>query len=108
MAHASHFILLLRSRLEEGWGHLRDEELLAKAHEMGRFVLTHDSDFGTLAVFLRRPAAGIIFLRPGGRVPDEVVTDLEDLMKKDIDWTVPVIVVYREGHFRIRKLGTDS
>ena len=96
------------SALEEGLGHSRDEELLATAHAMNRFILTHDSDFGSLAVFIKQPSAGIIYLRPGGRVPNEVMTDLEDLMKKDIDWTKPIILVYREGYFRIRRLDTDQ
>ena len=40
----------IRSAREEGWGALTDSQILAQAHAMGRFVLTHDSDFGTLAV----------------------------------------------------------
>ncbi len=38
------------SARDEGWGDLTDSQILAQAHAMGRFVLTHDSDFGTLAV----------------------------------------------------------
>lgn len=42
------------SAREQGWGNLTDSEILSWAHAMSRFVLTHDSDFGTLAVAPRR------------------------------------------------------
>jgi hypothetical protein len=32
------------SAREEGWGDLTDSQILARAHAMTRFVLTHDSD----------------------------------------------------------------
>ncbi len=39
---------------EKGWGTLTDSEIMAKAYAMQRFVLTHDSDFGMLAIHLWR------------------------------------------------------
>jgi hypothetical protein len=44
------------SAREEGWGGLTDGQILARAHAMERFVLTHDADFGTLAVHRGEPA----------------------------------------------------
>ncbi len=38
------------SAREEGWSRYEDRDILREAHEMGRFVLTHDSDFSKLAV----------------------------------------------------------
>ncbi|MYB93251.1 hypothetical protein F4Y43_05245 [Candidatus Poribacteria bacterium] len=38
------------SAREEGWHHYEDQDILANAHAMCRFVLTHDSGFGRLAV----------------------------------------------------------
>lgn len=35
--------------------------LLQKAHETGRIIITHDGDFGTLAVATGEPLTGIIF-----------------------------------------------
>lgn len=40
-------------------GKLTDSQILARAHAMGRFVLTHDGDFGTLAVHRKEPVIGI-------------------------------------------------
>jgi predicted nuclease of predicted toxin-antitoxin system len=42
-----------------------DTEVLAAAFSQGRAVITHDSDFGTLAIAGGRDCVGIIYLRPG-------------------------------------------
>ena len=92
------------SAFEEGWYRYEDKDILSNAYMMHRYVLTHDSDFGQLAVQLKHPFTGIILLRPGGRTPDEVISDLQDLLKRDVDWTPPLIAVYRFGRLRIRRL----
>ena len=94
----------IRSSREEGRGALTDSQILAQAHAMGRFVLTHDSDFGTLAVHRGEPITGILYLRPGGRPPHQVIPDLQALLEAEIDWTPPVIAVYRAGRLRLRRL----
>ena len=91
------------SARERGWGNLTDSRILSRAHAMGRFVLTHDGDFGMLAVHRREPYTGILFLRPGGRPPVQVIADLSELLKADIDCTPPVIAVYRAGRLRLRR-----
>ena len=75
---------------------------------MTRFVLTHDSDFGTLAVHRGEAITGIVYLRPGGRPPAEVMADVQALMAAEIDWTPPIIAVYRAGRLRIRKLSEEA
>ena len=108
---ASRVVQFLRSQgvdivcaCEEGWGSYEDEDILATAHAMNRFVLTHDSDFGTLVVHQKQPITGIIHLRPGGRTSAEVIDDLQELLKMQVDWTPPLIAVYRSGRLRIRRL----
>lgn len=96
------------SAREEGWGGLTDREILAQAHAMGRFVLTHDADFGMLAVYRGEPITGILYLRPGGRPPAEVMADVQALLDAEIDWTPPVIAVYRTGRLRLRKLSKET
>jgi predicted nuclease of predicted toxin-antitoxin system len=96
------------SAREEGWGSLTDSEILAQAHAMARFVLTHDADFGTLAVHRGEAITGILYLRPGGRPPTEVMADVQALMAAEIDWTPPVIAVYRAGRLRLRKLSEET
>jgi predicted nuclease of predicted toxin-antitoxin system len=96
------------SAREEEWGNLTDSEILTRAHAMSRFVLTHDSDFGTLAVHRNESITGIIFLRPGGRPPAEVISDIEALMAAEIDWTPPVLAVYRAGRLRLRRRSQET
>ncbi len=92
------------SAFEEGWHLYKDKDILANAYMMDRFVLTHDSDFGHLAVYLKQPITGIILLRPGGRKPNEVISDLQGLLEMEVDWTPPMIAVYRSERLRIRRL----
>ena len=96
------------SAREEGWGGLTDSQILARAHAMGRFVLTHDADFGTLAVHRGEPLTGIVYLRPGGRPPAQVMADVQALMDAEIDWTPSVIAVYRAGRLRLRRLSEED
>ena len=44
-------------------GDLPDEDVLAIAHRENRILITDDRDFGELVVRLRRPHAGVIYLR---------------------------------------------
>ena len=71
---------------------------------LGRFVLRHDADFGTLAVHRDEPITGILYLRPGGRPPAEVILDLQALITAEIEWASPVLAVYRAGRLRLRQL----
>ena len=68
------------SAREEDWGDLTDSELLVRGHAQSRFVMTHDSDFGTLAVHRGESLTGILYLRPGGWPPAEVIVDIEALL----------------------------
>lgn len=76
------------SSREQNWHNNEDRDILRNAHEMNRFVLTHDSDYGELVIHQGETARGIIYLRPGGRPPAEVITDLENLLKAEMDWTL--------------------
>jgi len=102
-----HGVDVLSAR-EEGWGALTDSQSLARAHAMGRFVLTHDADFGTLAMHRGEPLTGIVYLHPGGRPPAQVIADLQALLAVEIDWTPPVIAVYRSGRLRLRRPAEEA
>lgn len=49
---------------DEGLTGASDVAVLQRAVAQGRVILTHDSDFGTLALRSGEPFVGIIFLRP--------------------------------------------
>ena len=85
-----------------------DEEVLRAGYDNGRVVLTHDSDFGTLAVAQNRPIVGIIYLRPGHIQPEFTIGTLETIARQSLDVSPPfIIVAERKGQtvrIRVREL----
>jgi predicted nuclease of predicted toxin-antitoxin system len=81
-----------------------DPEVLRRAFAVGRVVLTHDADFGQLAVSGGQPYVGIIHVRPGHIVPTFTIETFSVLAATHIDVTVPFILVAerRGGLVRVR------
>jgi len=46
-----------------------DDEVLLKAYNEGRILLTEDKDFGELSYRLRKPSAGIVLMRSRNPCP---------------------------------------
>ena len=94
------------SAREENWYNYEDRDILRKAYEMNRFVLTHDSDFSELAVHQGQIITGIIHLRSGSCPSADVIADLQNLLNAEIDWTRRQIVVCEpDNPPRIRLIG---
>jgi predicted nuclease of predicted toxin-antitoxin system len=91
------------SLYERGLAHLDDESILDLGKTERRFVLTHDSDFGRLAIAEGRPIYGVLFLRPGDDPPDVVIVGLGALLAADVDWTPPLVAVFGRGRLRVRR-----
>ncbi len=70
-----------------------DPTLLDLARSSGRVVVTHDSDFGTLAVVRMEPIIGILYLRPGHIDPEFTLKSFRSVLERDIDLTPPFILV---------------
>lgn len=89
---------------ERGIAGTTDEIVIRLALVEGRVVVTHDADFGTLAVLRGEPVLGIIYLRPGHIHPAFVVAMLDALRAADVDVEPPFIVVVqrRAAEVRIR------
>jgi predicted nuclease of predicted toxin-antitoxin system len=94
----------IRSVAIEGLSGADDLEVLRHAHATGRVVVTHDSDFGTLAVRDGVPFIGIIHVRPGHIVPGHTIATLAAIATIDLDVKVPFIIVAerRDGNVRVR------
>ena len=86
---------------------LSDTEVLQQATEVGRIVLTHDSDFGGLAL-MGAKFVGIIYLRPGHIRADFTIKTLEAIRDNAPEVTPPfVLVAERTGDtvkIRVRQL----
>jgi predicted nuclease of predicted toxin-antitoxin system len=94
----------IRSVRDEGLVGHDDIDILRRAHSQGRAILTHDSDFGTLAIRAGEPFTGIVYLRPGHILPAFVCTMLKALESVVADIATPFIVVVerKESTIKVR------
>jgi predicted nuclease of predicted toxin-antitoxin system len=92
---------------EQGNFGLSDGEVLQQATEVERVVLTHDSDFGGLAL-MGAKFVGIVYLRPGHIRADFTIKTLEAIRDNAPEVTPPfILVAERMGDIvkiRIRQL----
>jgi len=93
----------VRSVVEEGIAGASDATVLQRAYEQQRVVLTHDGDFGELAVRAGKPFVGIIRLRPGHIAPDFV---WEMLTAFELEVATPFLIIVKRVeerlHIRVR------
>jgi predicted nuclease of predicted toxin-antitoxin system len=86
-----------------------DVDLLRLAAAQERVVVTHDADFGTLAIHQNEPLVGLIYLRPGHIDPQFTIETVNSILSADPDVFPPfVVVAKRTGKtvaIRIRHLG---
>ncbi|HEX4339022.1 MAG TPA: DUF5615 family PIN-like protein [Polyangiaceae bacterium] len=93
----------VRSICERGFG-LDDRDVLRAAHADKRVVLTHDADFGTLAVRDGEPFTGIVYLRPGHHSAAFVLEMLAaiDSASLDVDAGFMVVAERKGDQVRLR------
>lgn len=92
--------------VELGLGGADDVEIARYAAETGRIVVTHDADLAMLVSRGVVTNVGIIYLRPGGFRPEQLLATLDQIHNMAPDLAPPFVVVvdYRpEGiRFRVR------
>ncbi|MCP4416558.1 MAG: hypothetical protein GY805_08045 [Chloroflexi bacterium] len=98
----------LLSVVEAGFGGKPDVTVLQLAFETGRIILTHDSDFGTLALVQQEPIIGILYIRPGHIEALFTIDSLDAILDQTFEVEPPFIIVgIRKGqrvHIRARQL----
>lgn len=67
--------------------------VLRRAYADGRVVVTHDADFGALAVHSGERIVGIVYVRPGHISPRFVIEVLGSLDSSTVVVEIPFIVV---------------
>ncbi|BBO18569.1 conserved hypothetical protein [Candidatus Brocadia pituitae] len=87
---------------EQNWYGKEDEDILEIAYKEKRFVLTHDSDFGTLAINEGKRNYGIIYLRLRNVSPLNVIKVCKQLLGLDTLISPGTILVIEETRIRIR------
>ncbi len=97
----------IESIAEQGKFGLPDTQVLQRANDVGRVVLTHDSDFGGLAL-MGAKFVGIIYLRPGHIRADFTIKTLQVIQDNAPEVTPPfILVAERTGDtvkIRVRQL----
>lgn len=94
---------------ESGLQGTTDVVLIRCAVADNRAIITHDQDFGTLAILGGEPIVGIVFLRPGHIDAQFTIDSIKALLTVNPDVTPPfLVVVKRTGTnvtIRVRQLG---
>jgi predicted nuclease of predicted toxin-antitoxin system len=89
---------------EQGWQGSADKFLMAAAWEEKRFILTHDADFGTLAINEGVPCYGIIYLRLKDLRVEKVKESLDKFLRIEQKISEGTIIILRDGQLRIRPI----
>ncbi len=72
-------------------------DLLRHAVAENRVVVTHDADFGTLAVHQGEPIVGLVYLRPGHIDAQFTIGTIEALLTADPDVTSPFLLIAKRS-----------
>jgi len=84
-----------------------DIDLIRRAFSDGRVIITHDSDFGTLAVLSGEPIIGIVYIRPGHIDTKFTIETLTAMLQEDFELSSPfILVVYRKNSHVSMRLRT--
>lgn len=76
-----------------------DSTILSWAVSQGRVVVSHDADFGMLAIQAGAAYVGIVHLRPGHISPLATINSVRQFLTFETDLIPPFIVtVKRTGH----------
>lgn len=89
---------------ENGWHGNEDKYLMEIANKEKRFILTHDTDFGTLAINEGVPCYGIIYMRLRNLKVSNVINILEKLLVVDKDIPEGSVIVVGDTRLRIRTI----
>lgn len=92
----------ITSITEQGKFGLSDEEVLKLATDSGRVILTHDSDFGRLALLKDAKFIGIIYLRPGHIQAEFTIRSLLAIRDNAPDVAAPFILVAERAGDKVK------
>jgi predicted nuclease of predicted toxin-antitoxin system len=94
----------VRTVIEEALTGSSDRDVLARAVQHGRVVVTHDLSFGHAAVAAGTAFLGIIYLRPGHISPMFVLEVVDAVRRSSLDVEPPFVLVAerRESTIRVR------
>jgi len=89
---------------EKGWQGSADRFLMAAAWDENRFILTHDADFGMLAINEGVPCFGIIYLRLKDLKIEKVIGSLNKFLNIEKEISEGTIIILKDRRLRIRPI----
>lgn len=89
---------------QKGWCGNEDKYLMEMASKEKRFILTHDVDFGTLAINEGIPCYGIIYMRLKNLKVPNIIIILDKLFAIDKDIAVGSLIVVEDTRVRVRNI----
>ncbi len=90
---------------EQGLDRLPDSEILNKARNEQRVLLTHDLDFGYLLAISRAQLPSVVIFRLGDMRPSSVNHHLEHVLQQHRDeLNSGAVIIVTEGRARVRLL----
>ena len=93
---------------EQGWFGEKDSELLRISFDQNRVVITHDSDFGLLAIMKEHPFIGIIYIRPGDIHASKTIQQFDKFIDAEITLKTRFMIVIQETKIRIRYIEEEE
>jgi len=93
---------------ERGWHGTTDATLLRKAARSRRMIISHDRDFGTLAINQRQPCYGVIYLRLKDQRSRNAIRVVREFLERDLDIRPGMLIVLQESQARIRRVPSTS
>ncbi len=87
---------------QEGLLGATDVDILRRAFDTGRIVVTHDSDFGMLALHAGQACLGIVFLRPGHVQAEYVLKSIDAIENSDVNVESGFILVAERSSDSVR------
>jgi predicted nuclease of predicted toxin-antitoxin system len=87
--------------LERDWAGKSDVDLIDAALAEQRVIVTHDADFGRLAVLERRKLVGLVYLRSGHIDASFTLGTLDALPAQGMELSPPFILVAKRAGSRI-------
>lgn len=97
---------------ESGLVGASDAELIRISYREGRIIVTHDSDFGKLALAASESYVGIVYLRPGHIDPQHTLDTLRAILSQEMDVAPPFMLVAGRArnkvNIRLRNFGAST
>ena len=79
-----------------------DLTLIKRAFSEDRIILTHDNDFGKIAIGNSEPIRGIVYIRPGHIKPEFIISVIEELFNTELNIKPPFIIVAERTSSQIK------